>query len=295
MRIHQFFTALVISVLISACTAESPSMFENDFAALPDWNGVWMGTGTLFDQSSVETNPNTNRSAGFSALSPRLGGSNARDFPPYRPDWETAYEEFLERVVRQGRFSDPLSLGYPPGMLRNMNMPYGIQIVVRPEMVWIIHEGPHVRYIYTDGRPFPPADELWPTFEGYSIGHWEGDTLVVETASIKGGIPVDRTGLVFSDKLRVTERMRKISETVFENQMTIEDPIALTGPWNVRRVYNKREDEYPRMENVPVFENQRNPIVNGVTTTLLADEIDDSSSPYPPEVRALSLPNIPTP
>ncbi len=47
-----------------------------------------------------------------------------------------------------------------------------------------------------------------------------GDTLVVETVSIKGGIPVDRTGLVFSDELRVTERMRKISETVFENQMT---------------------------------------------------------------------------
>jgi hypothetical protein len=79
------------------------------------------------------------------------------------------------------------------------------------------------------------------------------------------------------------------------NEITIEDPIALTGPWIVTRHYNKREEEYPRMENVPVFENQRNPIVNGVTTTLLADEFEDSSSPYPPEVRALSLPNIPTP
>lgn len=240
-----------------------------------------MGTGTLFDQSSGETNPNTNR--------------NARDFPPYRPDWEAAYETFLEDVVRVGRYSDPLALGYPPGMLRNMTMPFGSQFVLRPEMVWLLHEGPHVRYIYTDGRPFPPDEDLWPTFEGYSIGHWEGGTLVVETISIKGGIPVDRTGLVFSDEIRVTERIRKTGETTLVNEITIEDPIALTAPWNVTRNYNRREEEFPRMENVPVFENQRNPIVNGVTTTLLADEIDDSSSPYPPEVRVLSVPNIPTP
>jgi len=281
MRFSKCIAVILSCVFISACTVEAPPVVEDEFASLPDWSGVWMGTGTLFDQSRGDTSPNTNR--------------QARDYPPYRPDWEAAYEEFLENVVRQGRFSDPLSLGYPPGMLRNMNMPYGIQIIVRPEMVWIIHEGPQVRYIYTDGRPFPPEDELWPTFEGYSIGHWEDDTLVVETVSIKGGIPVDRTGLVFSDELRVTERMRKISETVFENQMTIEDPIALTGPWSVTRVYNKRGEEFPRMENVSAFENQRNPIVNGVTTTLLADEIDDSDSPYPPEVRALSLPNIPAP
>ena len=64
---------------------------QDEFASLPDWSGVWMGTGTLFDQSSGETSPNTNR--------------NARDFPPYRPDWEAAYEEFLENVVRVGRCS----------------------------------------------------------------------------------------------------------------------------------------------------------------------------------------------
>jgi hypothetical protein len=285
MKFPKHIVAILSCVLISACTAQAPPMVEDEvqdeFASLPDWSGVWMGTGTLFDQSSGETSPNTNR--------------NARDFPPYRPDWEAAYEEFLENVVRVGRYSDPLSLGYPPGMLRNMSMPYGIQIIVRPEMVWVIHEGPQVRYIYTDGRPFPPDDELWPTFEGYSIGHWEGDTLVIETVSVKGGIPVDRTGLVFSDEMRVTERIRKPGETTLVNEITIEDPIALTGLWTVIRNYNKREEQYPRMENVSAFENQRNPVVNGVTTTLLADEIDDSDSPYPPEVRAFSLPNIPAP
>jgi hypothetical protein len=246
---------------------------------LPDFSGVWMGTGTLFDQSSGETNPNTN--------------PNARDFPPYRPEWEAAYEEFLNTVVREGRYSDPLSLGYPPGMLRNMTMPFGNQFVVRPEMVWLIHEGPAVRYIYTDGRDFPPPEELWPTFEGYSIGHWEGDTLVIETVSIKGGIPVDRTGLIFSDEVRVTERIRKTGPTTLENEITIVDPVSLTRPWTVMRRYNKREEEFPRMENVPILENQRNPVIDGVTTTLLADEIEESDSPYPPDLRALSVPNVP--
>ena len=279
MRSPSRFAIFVLAVALSCCEAENAAEEVATPAALPDWSGIWMGTGTLFDQSSGQTNPNTNR--------------EARDYPPYRPKWEAAYTEFLETVVREGRYSDPLSLGYPPGMLRNMSLPYGIQFVVRPEMVWVIHEGPHVRYIYTDGRPFPPPEELWPTFEGYSIGHWEGDTLVVETVSIKGGVPVDRTGLVFSDAMRVTERIRKTSETTLENEITIEDPVALTEPWTVVRRYNKRMEEYPRMENVPILENQRNPVVDGVTQTLLADEIEDTDSPYPADLRALAIPRVP--
>jgi len=89
-------------------------------------------------------------------------------------------------VVKQEKFSDPLSLGYPGGMIRMMSPARGLQFVLRPEQIWIIYERPDVRYIYTDGRPFPPKDELWPTFEGYSIGHWEGDTLVVETVRPQG-------------------------------------------------------------------------------------------------------------
>lgn len=283
MRIFTVRLAPIVgSLLVCACTFDSvPNDNVDAFAALPDWSGVWMGTGTLFDQSSGETNPNTNLMA--------------RDFPPYRPDWEMAYQEFLDNVVRQGRYADPLSLGYPSGMLRHMSLPYGFQFIVRPEMVWIVQEGPYVRYVYTDGRPFPPDDELWPTFEGYSIGHWEGDTLVIETTSIMGGIPVDRTGLMFSDLVHVTERIRMVDTNMLVNEMTIEDPIALTEPWTVIRLYNKRTEEFPRMENVSILENQRNPVIAGVTTIVLADDLEDSSSLYPPEVRALAIPSIPQP
>ena len=252
------------------------------FAALPDWSGIWMGVGTtLFEQKAGAASLNANN-------------PNARDFPPYKPAWEAAYTRFLNDVVKQEKFSDPLSLGYPGGMIRMMSPARGLQFVLRPEQVWIIYERPDVRYIYTDGRPIPPKDELWPTFEGYSIGHWEGDTLVVQTVSIRGGIPIDRTGAALSDEARVVERIRKTDDKTLQSDITIEDPVAFTAPWKVTRRYTNRREQYPRMENVSSLENQRNPIVNGETKVLLAGDADPSS-PYPPDIRPFAVPKFPLP
>ena len=252
------------------------------FAALPDWTGVWMGVGTtLFEQKAGAASLNANN-------------PNARDFPPYKPAWEAAYTRFLNDVVKQEKFSDPLSLGYPGGMIRMMSPARGLQFVLRPEQVWIIYERPDVRYIYTDGRPFPPKDELWPTFEGYSIGHWEGDTLVVETVSLRGGVPIDRTGAALSDEAHVIERIRKIDNNTLQSDITIEDPVAFTAPWKVTRRYTNRREQYPRMENVSSLENQRNPVVNGETKIILAGDADPSS-PYPPDIRPFALAQFPFP
>ncbi len=250
-----------------------------DFASLPDWTGIWMGTGgNIFDQSKGGGNVNAN--------------PNVRDYPPYKPEWEAAYSEFLETVIKQGKFADPLTVGYPGGMMRMMTPARGLQFILRPEQVWIVYERPDVRYIYTDGRPFPPPEELWPTFEGYSIGRWEGDTLVIETRSIKGGIPIDRTGAALSDSATVLERIRKIDARTLESQVTIEDPVAFTRPWVVTRRYIKRDEQYPRMENVSSLENQRNPLVNGETQIILADQ-DDVTSPYSQDIRRFAVPNFP--
>jgi hypothetical protein len=249
------------------------------FARLPDWSGIWTGTGTLFDQSRGALNPNTN--------------PEARDYPPYKPEWEAPYTKFLNEVVRTGKFTDPLSAAYPAGMPRMMTLPYGFQFVIGPEMVWVVHEHPDVRYIYTDGRSLPPADELWPTFDGYSIGHWEGDTLVVQTVSMKGYIPIDRTGLALSGQARLTERIRKTSEKTLEDVMTIEDPVALTMPWNVVRRFVKRNENQPRMENVPDIDNQRNPIVNGETLTVLETDVTNARTPYPESLGRVAVPQYP--
>ena len=282
-----FTAALMIAAAVTAGiyvaptqSAPAPKSTVREFASLPDWTGIWMGTGgNVFAPTKGATNAND---------------PNARNYPPYKPEWEAAYKEFLDTVVSKGKFADPLTVGYPGGMMRMMTPARGLQFVLRPEQVWIVYERPDVRYIYTDGRPFPSPEELWPTFEGYSIGHWEGDTLVIETRSIRGGIPIDRTGAALSDSATVRERIRKVDARTLESQITIEDPVAFTRPWIVMKRYIKRDEDYPRMENVSSLENQRNPLVNGETQILLADK-DDVTSPYPADFRRFAVPKFPQP
>jgi hypothetical protein len=272
---------LYASPMTPAQSAPAGKATMRDFASLPDWTGIWMGTGGNVFETTKGGPTNAN-------------DPNARDHPPYKPEWEAAYKEFLDTVVSQGKFADPLTVGYPGGMMRMMTPARGLQFVLRPEQVWIIFERPDVRYIYTDGRPFPPPEELWPTFEGYSIGRWEGDTLVIETRSIRGGIPIDRTGAALSDSATVLERIRKTDARTLESQITITDPVAFTRPWTVTRRYTKRDEQYPRMENVSSLENQRNPLVNGETKIILADQ-DDVTSPYSADFRRYAVPKFPQP
>ena len=131
------------------------------------------------------------------------------------------------------------------------------------------------------------------TFDGYSLGHWEGDTLVVQTVSMKGYTPIDRTGLALSGQARLTERIRKTGDTTLEDVMTIEDPVALTQPWTVVRRFNKRNEKQPRLENVPDIDNQRNPIVNGETQTILESDVTNARTPYPESLGRVAVPQYP--
>ena len=257
-----------------AAVAAVPNTNAARFAALPDWTGVWEGTGTLFDQSRGVRGPET---------------GSSRDYPPYKPDWEARYERFLKEVVWANKFVDPITLCYPPGFPRLASVPFGIQFVVRPEQTWIVYERNPVRFIFTDGRPHPGEDDLWPTWEGHSVGHWEGDTLVIDTISLRGGVPVDRTGLVFSDQLHVTERIRKIGDQMVD-ELTLTDPEALTKPWVVTRRYNRSEGKYPNIGNIACAESQRNPIVNGENSVTLGSEKADTGSLYPAEIIPFSVP-----
>ena len=105
-----------------------------------------MTTNTVFDQATVQ---------------PPGGNANTvgtREFPPYNENWEAIYEANLELVAR-GQFPDSITTcGTPAGFPRMMNLPAGIEFVVRPEQFWIITEdGPNVMRVYTDGRDAPSA------------------------------------------------------------------------------------------------------------------------------------------
>lgn len=224
------------------------------WAALPDWSGVWTMIGnTVFDRSTQNDAPGGAGSAGV------------RERPPYNPEWEQRYLKNIAGVAN-GTFPDPLTFcGIPAGMPRMINQPDGYEWVVTPGMVWQTTENATgVRRIYTDGRKHP-ADP-GHTYTGHSIGHWEGDTLVVETVGMRADTILDRTGAQLSDQRRVTERIRLIDPETLEDQLTIVDPVALTRPWVAVKRF-RRQSPGTYVFDYACAENNRSPVdAEGRTT-----------------------------
>jgi hypothetical protein len=98
-------------------------------------------------------------------------------------------------------------------------------------VIILFHESLHYRQIFTDGRPFP--EDPAPTWLGYSIGRWDGDTLVAETIGLTEETWLDEGGHPHSDALRVTERFRRAAVGMLDVAVTIDDPKAYVGPWTV--------------------------------------------------------------
>lgn len=264
---HKGIGAIACTVLAAAAYIGSIDAIAQtqQTGAVPDWSGIWaMEGGTVFDRSTVQP-PNG-----------RAGEPGVREFPPYTDEWEALYKKNIE-MIKEGRFPDPISTcGTPHGFPRVMNLPDVYEFAVTREVVWILAEnGPNILRIYTDGRKHPGPDDLWPTYNGASVGRWEGDTLVFDTISVKGNrdndIIVDRTGLVLSDASRATTRMRKIDPTTIEAQMVIEDRKALKAPWRVTKRYRKMQAGTWAWD-YSCAENNRNPISSsGKTLTLGPD------------------------
>src|SRR5262249_9377690 len=87
------------------------------------------------------------------------------------------------------------------------------------------------RQVFIDGRPFPT--DMNPTWNGYSVGHWEGDTLVVETRGFRDNLWIDSGGSPRSGVAKVTEQMRRPNYGTLEIELTIDDPKVYTKPFTV--------------------------------------------------------------
>ena len=219
---------------------------------------------TVFDRATVQPSNG------------RAGDAGVRESPPYKDEWEAAYKKNIEQI-KTGKFPDPITTcGTPHGFPRVLNLPDVYEFAVTKDAVWILAEnGPNILRVYTDGRKYPAAEDLWPTYTGASIGHWEGDTLVFTTISLKGSkdndVIVDRTGIVLSDASHGTTRMRKIDDMTMEAQIVIEDPKALKAPWKVTKRYRKQPAGTWAWDYA-CAENNRNPISgSGKTLTLGPD------------------------
>lgn len=204
------------NVLLLGLCSVAPSLV---FAQSHDLSGVW----------NVKRSPATRYLAwGFS-----------KDEPPMTPwaeeKFKAAKPSFGPHAVEDS--NDPVNpttvnaVGcFPPGMPRLYLQPFPMEIIQVPGRVIMLFEFSHyIRQIFTDGRKH--NTDLGPTWLGDAIGHWEGDTLVVDTIGFNDKTWLDRAGHPHSTELHLVERIRRMDQNTLVDDLTIDDPKAYTKPW----------------------------------------------------------------
>ena len=122
----------------------------------------------------------------------------------------------------------------PLGLTQLHMHPQPRKILQMPQAIAILYEANgNVRQILTDGRPLPKNDPV-PWWYGYSVGHWEGDTLVVETTGFRDDVWLDVEGSPLTSTGKITERWRRPNFGSMQIDITVEDPKAYTKPFTVR-------------------------------------------------------------
>jgi hypothetical protein len=182
---------------------------------------------------------------------------------PFTPEFAARYQESLDASAAGRPKADPPAACLPPGVPRIMASPFPFEIVMTPDVVYILYEYmSQIRRIHMGGTA-PPAMGL-PTFNGRSTGRWEGDALVIETTELNPISVLDTTHLPHSGALRVTERLRLLGPDKLEATITLTDPKAYTSPWTVIRTYTRKTGE--QILEYVCEENNRNPVQADGTT-----------------------------
>jgi len=157
-------------------------------------------------------------------------GSTLKDGLPFTP-WAAALRK--ERSDNNNK-DNPDAHCLPMGFMQFHTHPQPRKMIQTPGLLVIIYEANYgLRQIFTDGRPLPKNDPD-PWWYGYSIGHWEGDTLVVETTGFRDDVWLDVEGSPLTSSGKVTERFRRPNFGHLEIDVTVEDPKSYTKPWTVR-------------------------------------------------------------
>src|SRR5690349_1947613 len=165
-------------------------------------------------------------------------GGNIEGGLPYTP-WALAIRK--QRFEVDKAKDNPDANCFPMGFLQFHQQPQPRKIIQTKQLILIEYEANYgLRHIYLDGRALPKQGDPQPWWYGYSVGHWEGDTLVVETNNLRGAEDspydgwLDVNGSPYSQQAKFTERFRRPTFGQLQIDMTVEDPKAYTKPWTVR-------------------------------------------------------------
>jgi hypothetical protein len=179
---------------------------------------------------------------------------------------KAAYEKNMAGLKDGSISDDARKYCVPDGLPRVLATPYPFEIIQAPPgQITMIHELNHqVRVIAMD-KPLPSDKELipYPYYNGHSVGRFEGDTLVIESAGFNEKTFVDATGVPHTDELHTVERVRRTSPTELEDVVTIHDPEYYSRDWAARFTYKLRNDV--RLEDYVCGEQHRDiSVVAGV-------------------------------
>jgi hypothetical protein len=193
----------------------------------PDLSGLWgRAPGGRRGAPPPVPPPGTPPVATFFEL-----GGNMPGGLPFTP-WAAALRK--ERDSANSK-DNPDALCLPMGITQFHMHGQPRRMIQTPDLLTIIYEANYgLRFIHTDGRPLPPQGEPQPWWYGYSVGRWEGDTLVVETNNLRDDGWLDVRGSPLTDQATITEHIRRPSFGRVEIDITITDPKAYTKPFTVR-------------------------------------------------------------
>ena len=156
--------------------------------------------------------------------------------PPLLPKAAELYQSRVAARKSGGKLDDPLDSCLPAGTPRAMYQMRPFMLVQTPVKVTLVHEFEHlIRSVYLD-EPLAWDETTWM---GSSVGHWDRGTLVIETGGFNGKTWLDEAGLPLSEKLKVTERLRRTGKTTMEAAITIDDADNYSKAWTTKVTFQQ--------------------------------------------------------
>ena len=190
----------------------------------PDFSGIWFANTPAKDYCKEKDCVQEERMAREQINL----GINMKGGLPYT---EWSRQQMLIRRAN-GEREDPHTYCKPPNYPRAWTLPQHTKIIQTPNEMVMLHEfNAAYRELYLDGRPLPQDPN--PTWNGYSTGHWEGDTLVIETNGIRDDMWLDIQGSPITESAHLTERLKRINFGLMQVEIAVNDPKAYTRPWSV--------------------------------------------------------------
>jgi hypothetical protein len=199
-------------------------------------SGIWHSGNRIPCTSEVSRFIDCGSEIGGSKLTLDLGLDTPGGLP-YQP-WAA---DVTKRRAADDSRDDPHVRCLPDTVPRMWTLPHLTKAVHSPKLLVLLYEvNAMYRQIFIDSRPFP--QDPTPAWNGYSIAHWDGDTLVVETRGFRDSLWIDMHGSPMSDAAKMTERIRRPNFGTLEIALTIDDPKVYTKPFTVNLTQNLEAD-----------------------------------------------------